>query len=1192
MEHMKELDMPVGDQVFHSLIYGHAKLGELSSADHVMAIMADAELAVDSMAHTAKLVGMIENGADFAQISQAITEVLDSGIMINDQNYFDLMEAFLKQGQKESARSLAEQLPRRAGYFATMRNNIPKMIELGDHQLALKLMKSFSVPINTSDPNYSSTNRGNGIFILRSMTANGYSVQEIYEALVDLNPDDQNIAIVKCYEDFLRYKMFDAFTEFVQILRAKDGKLGIFVGETINNALRYIFSQKSVDPEEAFEYLINLKKSGIYVSPTTISTQFLPHIFETDNTQLFRQAQNLIRSKEDSIGLGPSVIFAATFQFGMNKNSPDYFKEVAIMAHFCSGLRCMPLQWKNSLARNYLITKDMDSLKAVLCLQSNIGDQLLNHKKTEDDVVFMALPLIHAEAYKFHPDEDPEKILGQVLIELEKDKLGVPPKVALELSNLVESEDLKKTLQNLSENYEKITEIWSEDGFKQFLASNKASILDSRPQNNKSQRRPPIFAKDTIPGMNKYLEDHPDNFKVHHKLLIAYMKDDQVETAIEHARKLKLTYPKFNIPVEFISLLLKSRLKVHEGNDFDAIKECQKMIQELDENASVPIGDAMTVVVEAAKNGKENEALELLESLPCKINSNQLYSKLFAYIDDIGRLKASTDPGHARPLLQVMDDIIQDFIEQSNFEKADQLVQKINDHSNITNFNYSQRNIETAFATKYSVHQDFEKAAEETKATLKLDDSMTMNCGGLVLAAMQHLKKGEYDKVLEMLKMLEEENSSMDKSGIVVTLKNLVTEVVRDEKAPEEFVRQVVETTAKYDSNLEGYLIKYNLSKGDIEAALNAFETLTESTHRAHFLSDLVKELAVTEDRERMQRLLNAAVKVMKEEGAIYTFARIFLELGRFHQAKKLMSARGLRYNQTIVATICKLLENRYPTAHQEFVKLCIPLFGSDQNYLFERLVKSNEGNPEKMEEVWLLMQENNFIPSQKLWKLVNSSKNSSLMEEAGQGQKKSSLMEEAGQDQSKAISILLQEMSEKNCTISRIKEVLKEMKQAGNYEQLQDILLALKDSSKNFKQSVMNEIMEFPIDVLNSVNLTKDQKLKLHWNTAMVRKVAAEKPNLSKLFEDLDAEKIVFIPSDVLTTLLKKDAESVPFLVEKVQQYAQEKLFVNRAVLTLIDQGHDESARKVWPLIDQSSVNGQMKEKFSAFASKHQLES
>jgi hypothetical protein len=117
-----------------------------------------------------------------------------------------------------------------------------------------------------------------------------------------------------------------------------------------------------------------------------------------------------------------------------------------------------------------------------------------------------------------------------------------------------------------------------------------------------------------------------------------------------------------------------------------------------------------------------------------------------------------------------------------------------------------------------------------------------------------------------------------------------------------------------------------------------------------------------------MQRLLDATVSVKREEGALYSFARIFLEMGRTPQARTLMQAPGLRYNDAIVKGICNRLEKKsLPTALEELIKLCIPLFASDQNFLFEKLVDCVSKDPEKIEDVSVFMQEANFIPDDSL---------------------------------------------------------------------------------------------------------------------------------------------------------------------------------------------------------------------------------
>ena len=70
------------------------------------------------------------------------------------------------------------------------------------------------------------------------------------------------------------------------------------------------------------------------------------------------------------------------------------------------------------------------------------------------------------------------------------------------------------------------------------------------------------------------------------------------------------------------------------------------------------------------------------------------------------------------------------------------------------------------------------------------------------------------------------------------------------------------------------------------------------------------------------------------------------------------------RYNERIVKNICKRLEESSPTALEEFIKLCVPLFSSDQTFLFETLVNCVSNDPDKLNDAWISMQEANFIPS------------------------------------------------------------------------------------------------------------------------------------------------------------------------------------------------------------------------------------
>jgi hypothetical protein len=152
-----------------------------------------------------------------------------------------LIVAFVENGQSEAARTLAEQLPRRSGYFNTLRNNIPKIVEHGDSELALLLLGQFQVPENhpTNTNHSEAETKDYGMFILRSMTNNNYKPQQIFDTLEETNKDETvffRCAIALCQN----YIMANRFEEFGEFMKLTEDKLGRFV------LLRYIFIIDSI----------------------------------------------------------------------------------------------------------------------------------------------------------------------------------------------------------------------------------------------------------------------------------------------------------------------------------------------------------------------------------------------------------------------------------------------------------------------------------------------------------------------------------------------------------------------------------------------------------------------------------------------------------------------------------------------------------------------------------------------------------------------------------------------------------------------------------------------------------------------------------------------------------------------------------------------------------------------------------
>ena len=51
----------------------------------------------------------------------------------------------------------------------------------------------------------------------------------------------------------------------------------------------------------------------------------------------------------------------------------------------------------------------------------------------------------------------------------------------------------------------------------------------------------------------------------------------------------------------------------------------------------------------------------------------------------------------------------------------------------------------------------------------------------------------------------------------------------------------------------------------------------------------------------------------------------------------------------------------------EEFIKMILPVFRSDHTFLFERLVHTFDKDSDKIQEIWVLMQEHGYTPSDQI---------------------------------------------------------------------------------------------------------------------------------------------------------------------------------------------------------------------------------
>ena len=99
----------------------------------------------------------------------------------------------------------------------------------------------------------------------------------------------------------------------------------------------------------------------------------------------------------------------------------------------------------------------------------------------------------------------------------------------------------------------------------------------------------------------------------------------------------------------------------------------------------------------------------------------------------------------------------------------------------------------------------------------------------------------------------------------------------------------------------------------------------------------------------------------------MYDLAHNFLNLERYPQAKKLFETPGLRYHEDKIGFIAKqLIEDGKVEPVENLVVLTRELFGCNRDVLYSFLFKVYQRDcPEKVADMWVMMQEENFVPSE-----------------------------------------------------------------------------------------------------------------------------------------------------------------------------------------------------------------------------------
>ena len=162
--------------------------------------------------------------------------------------------------------------------------------------------------------------------------------------------------------------------------------------------------------------------------------------------------------------------------------------------------------------------------------------------------------------------------------------------------------------------------------------------------------------------------------------------------------------------------------------------------------------------------------------------------------------------------------------------------------------------------------------------------------------------------------------------------------------------------------------LKTLLEAKDMTKVLDEVETIVKDTRKFPLKQEVSKQLILMEDLDLLQRMLDISIEAQGEERALMDLAMSFLDLGKKAQAKKLLETPGLRYNQTQMAYMAAHFRSSGNLeALESMVSLSRNVFGCDRDFLFSQLVEAFHDSPDRVEEVWMEIQEEGHAPSDSL---------------------------------------------------------------------------------------------------------------------------------------------------------------------------------------------------------------------------------
>lgn len=178
--------------------------------------------------------------------------------------------------------------------------------------------------------------------------------------------------------------------------------------------------------------------------------------------------------------------------------------------------------------------------------------------------------------------------------------------------------------------------------------------------------------------------------------------------------------------------------------------------------------------------------------------------------------------------------------------------------------------------------------------------------------------------------------------------------------------------SADNNDNLVANIDVY-LEQNDLTNAVAEFSRIVKIYKKTPRKFQLTCKLIEEENAGAIQEVLESSSSVIGEDRSLLDLAHAFLHLGKKVQAKKLLDTPGLRYFEDRFVYIFEQLskEDNAPGAAESFVQITKNVFNCDRDLLFTKLVDLHAKDVDKVDDIWLQVQEEGLVPSNRLMRAI-----------------------------------------------------------------------------------------------------------------------------------------------------------------------------------------------------------------------------